>query len=564
MATLVNGKGTVYHRHGMPDLEPDTTIELPSVTVLKASAGSGKTWALTERYAQFLLSRRIRNNDLRNILAITFSNNASREMRAKVLEWLKRLSFRDPARLAEIAAVIEGGEERASARATSLVDEILDRFSDFQVQTIDSFMSTIFRASALDFGYAADFEIVMDATPLVDYAFTLFVREAEEGSDRARLLDETIQAILGLKGSDDSFPWEPTGPLLGELQGIESRLSSLELHAAGNDGAIGHAAAGDGRATPDGRAAPDGRASALRRAEDAVRAAVEEVDRLVRSSGLERSKSSTFPDVLESVRAGRFTDLVGKGMKASPVKKPAAKDAAGLAAWEAVGTAWAEAAEAKAAYTAAWGRSFFEPYLRFHESLSGTVERVKRSQGKVAIGDIGRELGRYIANDIVPDVYFRLGERIWHFLIDEFQDTSPVQWRALFPLVENSLAMGGSLFVVGDTKQAIYGFRQADFRIMKGLEEESPFASADRTLRELTTNRRSGAAVLDLVADVFRRAAPSLDAYREAARRSGLDSWTQVPAPGARAGRVGVEILARDDEDPPEKERLCALMEELH
>ncbi|MCX7041047.1 MAG: UvrD-helicase domain-containing protein, partial [Spirochaetes bacterium] len=146
----------------MSVLEPDSAIRLPSVTVLKASAGSGKTFALTERYVQFLLSPAIPKNDLRNILAITFSNNASREMREKVLEWLKRLAFHDRDRLSEICAVTGGGEERAASRAAELLEQILSRYSDFQVRTIDSFMSMVFRASALDFGFSPEFEILLD------------------------------------------------------------------------------------------------------------------------------------------------------------------------------------------------------------------------------------------------------------------------------------------------------------------------------------------------------------------------------------------------------------------
>ncbi len=80
----------------MSVLEPDSSLQLPSVTVLRASAGSGKTRTLTERYVQFLLSPLVPNNGLSNILAITFSNNASREMRENVLLWLKSLYFRDP------------------------------------------------------------------------------------------------------------------------------------------------------------------------------------------------------------------------------------------------------------------------------------------------------------------------------------------------------------------------------------------------------------------------------------------------------------------------------------
>ncbi len=75
---------------------------------------------------------------------------------------------------------------------------------------------------------------------------------------------------------------------------------------------------------------------------------------------------------------------------------------------------------------------------------------------------------------MIPEVYFRLGETIFHYFIDEFQDTSPIQWRTLLPLIENSLSLGGSLFVVGDTKQAIHGFRQADYTIMRECESRNP------------------------------------------------------------------------------------------
>ena len=189
----------------MPDLEPDGLIRFPSVTVLKASAGSGKTYALTERYAQFLLSSRVPKNDLRNVLAITFSNNASREMRESVLEWLKMTHLRHPERLAALAAVTEGGQERTARKAGELIEEILTRYSDFQVNTIDSFMSTVFRASALDFGYSPDFEIVMDAGPLIDYAFTLFLREAREGSPRLPSSTRPSVQCSGSRGGRTPF-----------------------------------------------------------------------------------------------------------------------------------------------------------------------------------------------------------------------------------------------------------------------------------------------------------------------------------------------------------------------
>jgi ATP-dependent exoDNAse (exonuclease V) beta subunit len=160
-------------------------------------------------------------------------------------------------------------------------------------------------------------------------------------------------------------------------------------------------------------------------------------------------------------------------------------------------------------------------------------------------------------------VYVRIGERVYHFLIDEFQDTSPIQWRNLSPLVENSLSMGGSLFAVGDTKQAIYGFRQADYTIMKSLEEENPFPSASHEVRELEYNWRSRPRVLEFASLLFRRNAAGSPEYAAAARRSGLDEWTQEARGGEDPGYVEVEVLERDDEDPVERGKVHALMEEL-
>jgi len=523
----------------MLQLAADTALRLPSVTVLKASAGSGKTYTLTARYVQFLLSRHVPRNDLRNILAITFANNASREMRQEVLGWLKRLHRGEASSVSDIGAVVDGGEEHAARAAGPLIDLILSRFSEFQVKTIDSFMAMVFRASALDFGFSPEFEIVLEQDTLLDYAFTLFLRDAPEGSERAALLDRTVRTVLELKGATAAFPWDPSSSLRSEMRELAARLSSLDEQPV----------------------AENAERELGARASDA-RGALERVQALVEAGSLERSTRSTFPRLLASARGGRYADLLTAGVTV-PVKKAKPKDDTGAAAFAAIEEAWDATGRAIAAYASCWSRAWYAPLMRLHEGFSATLESVKRAQGQVFIGDIGRALADSLSLEIVPDIYFRLGERIWHFLVDEFQDTSPLQWRTLFPLIENSLAAGGSFFAVGDTKQAIYGFRQADYRIMRSLEEASPFASAPRTLDELAVNHRSRPRVLELAAAVFRSKASGSERYREAARRSGLDSWTQQPTPGPDPGYAEICILDRDDENPPEKTRLLDTVTEL-
>jgi ATP-dependent exoDNAse (exonuclease V) beta subunit len=113
-------------------LERDSNIHFPNFSVLKASAGSGKTRTLTERYVEFLLSEKIPHNGLRNILAITFSNNAAKEMKERILLWLKSTYFDDPDTVNELSLLVSLDKQKMIDKAGSLIDDILHNYSDFR------------------------------------------------------------------------------------------------------------------------------------------------------------------------------------------------------------------------------------------------------------------------------------------------------------------------------------------------------------------------------------------------------------------------------------------------
>jgi ATP-dependent helicase/nuclease subunit A len=525
----------------VPILEKDVNLQFPHFTLLKASAGSGKTYALTERFVQFLLSGRIPRNDLRNILAITFSNNASKEMKERVLEWLKLIHFGHPERMGELLEIVSVDRETMRERAGNLIEEILAHYSDFQVRTIDSFMSTVFKASAIDFGYTPDFEILMNPDPLTEYAFGLFLRNVKEGTGEATLLEDIVKIILEHKRDEAAYLWDPSSALLVEIKKICRKMASLgETPRVENDSA------------------------AIQKIRKEIGSRLERLEDLIAASGLDRSGNSSYPDILALVREGRHAGLIGRGLKNNPVRKPKKGDSGVQGAYERINMEWAEVGKLIQVFISCYARSFFTPYLLFHQSFSGTVEWVKKHQGRISIEDINKKLGEYLRADIVPDIYFRIGESVLHYLIDEFQDTSPIQWQNLFPLIDNSLAQGGSLFVVGDTKQAIYGFRDADYTIMKSLETRNPFPSAKQDVLELDTNYRSLPKILEFSAKVFKGVGPSLDHYAEEVKRSGLSQYTQNPRKGeTRPGYVEVEILERDDEIPPERKKVQDIIEDL-
>ena len=415
----------------MSILERDTEIHFPHFIVLKASAGSGKTHTLTERLVQFLLSDKIPHNRLRNILAITFSNNASKEMKKRALEWLKSLYFERQETVGEVAGIVSLEKRSLLDKTEKVIDAILNHFADFQVRTIDSFMASIFRSSAIEFGYGPDFEILMDSSPLLEYAFNLFLKDVKEGSRQAKLLGETIKILVENKRGEASYPWDPSADLFEEIQRIYKKLAAI-----------------------GGRPKIEDSSKEMDRLKQKIREALEGLESMIEGSGLERSGGSSFSDLLSIARRGGFSDLIEKGVKNPPVKKPLKSKSHLLGIYHAICKEWDSATGVIQEYSASYARSYYSPYLKLYEALGTTIEEVKRRHGKVFIEDINRGLRDYLRSDLVPDIYCRIGETVFHFLIDEFQDTSPIQWQNLFPLIENALAQGGSLFVVGDTKQA--------------------------------------------------------------------------------------------------------------
>jgi len=520
-------------------LAKDTDVHFPHFTVLKASAGSGKTRALTKRFVQFILSEKVPHNRLRNMLAVTFSNNAAKEMKERTLSWLKSVYFGEEKDLAELSQIISLDREEVMKKAGLLIEEILDSYSDFQVKTIDSFMTTVFKASAIDFGYNPDFEILMSNDALMEYSFNLFLRTVREGGSEAAYLEEIIDFLLEQRRADASYLWDPSTALLDEIKKIYRKLSSTGKRLKMAD----H--------TAD-----------LKGVKERITEVIEAIENEIEGSGLKRHGGSSYKTILPLARAKSFPDLIGKTFANPPVTKP--QKGGGQAAYERIIGLWSDTIELIHRFAVLYARSRCMPYVKAYDAFSRTVETAKRQQGKVFIEDINMHLAEYLSSAIVPDVYFRIGETVFHFLIDEFQDTSPIQWKNLFPLIENSLSQGGSLFAVGDTKQAIYGFRNADYTIMKGLEADNPFPSARHEVKELDTNYRSGKRILEFNEKVFKEKVARSDAYREAGERSGLTSYIQRPKEEGSNGYAEVLLLERNDEDPPERGEIQALIEGLH
>ncbi len=512
---------------------------LPSnFTILKASAGSGKTHALTKRYVQFLLSNKHLHNDLRKILAVTFSNNAAKEMKERILNWLKSVYFGDEKKINELLQVVGLQRDELIKDSGMLIEKILNNYSDFQIRTIDSFMATIFKSSAIDFGYPPDFEIQMSNEAILEYAFNLYLRKIKHGATECMWLEGILDILEVAQKGDSAYLWDPTRRLIDETKTLYRKISSIGKDIITKDFS-----------------------DEIKGLKNEMSQVAEDIERLITESGLQRRSNSSFNSILELIRKDCYTDLMKKGITNPPVTKP--KNKIEMDAYNEICDKWKRLAEMISTYKYYYACSYYHPYIEFYHEFKDLVETVKKQQAKVFIEDINKKLLDYIDDHIVPAIYFRLGEVIFHYLIDEFQDTSPIQWNILFPLIENSLSSGGSLFVVGDTKQAIYGFRNADYQIMRSLEERNPFPSTSHNVENLETNYRSHEIIIRFVKDLFQDISGK-DNYKDAVNLSGLVDYKQeAKIENKNKGYVSVTICKNDEVSIPEQDKIIHLIDKL-
>ncbi len=514
-------------------LTPDAKPSSPEFVLLKASAGSGKTHALSRRFADFLLTPGASGEvprGLPNILAITFTRTAAREMKERILAWLKEGYSGEGRMAAQLLRDYGVSKADLARRAEAAVEKILAGYTDFQVETIDSFTAMIFRSLAVDMGYAPDFEIALEHSDLIEYAFARFLRRVKATTAEGSTFREILDYLVLQRGERSRYAWDPTPGILERLNRLQARLAaqpqSLVLDDFGAE-----------------------RTEVIRKISATAAALKKEVN----ASGLDLSARGHYAKrIIPAIEDRRFADLLDCSFKTFPVKAGKAAKGAGAEAVERIQARWTSLEEHVRDYARLYARDFFLPYLRAYSAVRSTLDAVKRRQGILFIEDINQELFHTLDNGIVPDVYFRLGDRIYHYLIDEFQDTSPIQWRNLEPLIEESLGKGGSLFLVGDTKQAIYGFRDADYRIMRHLEAEpGHFGSVGASIRELKTNYRSDQAILDFVKDLFLGLGADADGsspeYGRLAALSGLSDFDQSVLPG-REGRGLVSYVLLEKE----------------
>lgn len=504
---------------------------------LLASAGTGKTFRLTNRFLGLLLA----GVEPERVLATTFTRKAAGEILDRVFVRLIAAcdSEEKAAKLAEELRDSKDllGPAPGREACRDLVARLARRLNAFRVQTIDSFFVEVVRCHALDLGLPPGWSIADDR-----------VVEAQRGTAASEVLvPEQAEALV---------------VILRELaRGAAQRLVHRRLMDTVGDYRPVHLEAVEGawQQFSTGEPVDDETLartlSALESAELPKTQAGKPDSRWVKAMGT----------LLEAARNGAWERLIGSGLCAAYRKegKYVSRD-----------------------FTAEIAEAIETLILRIQQELIGRINRNNAAaeallgEFEVVLDRIRGESGAFGFEDLpytlVPrgqgpnpleergiDLWYRLDGRTDHLLLDEFQDTSPVQWRILENLAGEIVAQPGedrSLLVVGDVKQSIYAFRQAESQLLAQLGTKLPGLESDT----LYKSYRSSRVVLDSVNLVFGDLArnPVFEAgspYLAAAERwTGEDGFpAHESALEAQPGVVHVVQALDDSEGEPKGRSVC-------
>ncbi len=437
-----------------------------SFTVYRSSAGSGKTFTLVVEYLKLVL----RNpENYRHILALTFTNKAANEMKERVLSYLDLLSAdagepgnsRRDQLLGMLADSTGLAPSQIVSKARDIMVRILHNFSDFSITTIDSFNHRIVRTFAYDLFLSSDFDVELDQKILIDQAIDELMEQI--GTDKA-VTQSLIRYSLIQSELDKNWNIEKN---LKTIAGLLFREDSRKQVAA-----LSHI--------------PHEGFHAIR---NRMVKAQKEFEREISSRG-ERAVSlmqqqGLSPDDFFQKKSGPgmyFFHLyhfrTDKLKPNSYVMKAVSEDKLlGNTASADVKAKLAPVREELIRILQEVFQLLEEQYPQFilyelilqhlnQLSLITEIDRilagVMKSGNRVHISEFNRKIESIVKQDSTPYIYVRLGDKYTSFLLDEFQDTSLLQWQNLLPLIHNSLAENNFNLVVGDGKQAIYRWRSGE------------------------------------------------------------------------------------------------------
>lgn len=488
-----------YERNGQPVSRTDfyaLACDPRRHVAVEACAGAGKTWMLVSRILLALLE----GAAPQEILAITFTKKAAGEMRQRLMEWLLEFSRASDDKLQKELAMRGVEASRIPgliAPLRQLHRQLLEQGRTVQIRTFHSWFAALLRNAPLsaleELGLPPSYDLLEQDAQAVALVWRPFqarlLREPEARADYEALItahgrSQTEKALEGALSRRVEFTLaDAAGTLLASVPSF----SSLDRVFEGLNSPVEYLA------RPAVRAAWLARAQALgqeknKTPQTAAKAIIDAY--LLLDEGRGDEALSTLRDAFFVQKEDRLT----KNLLQFESAQEAEPELQRLCAAQQQHEAW----------------QYQQRLVRLSRLLIDEYAQLKRERGWADMSDVERAALHLLKDSVLSGwIQERLDARTRHLLIDEFQDTNPLQWQALHAWLSGYLGSGGGpevprLFIVGDPKQSIYRFRRAEPQVFK---------AAQRFVRDLggetlscDHTRRNAPAVLAVVNQTLEQA----------------------------------------------------------
>lgn len=471
---------------------------MKNFVVYRSSAGSGKTFTLVREYLKLSLydPKKLAVN-YKSILAITFTNKAAAEMKSRVIDALDQIAQKPElpfvGKLLCDELAISKSELRL--RAKILLSQILHHYSDLSIGTIDSFTHKIVKTFAFDLKLPVNFNIELDTRGFYEKVVAILFNKIGEDDYVGKLLKE-----FALSKAEANTAWDPEAQLR-EFSGLLQKENSgtyIEQLKKFNSHEL-----------------EDFRKQFIdytKHYHDVLKIEAQKVLSLITSNRLsdddfyyKKSGPLAFfykclnnTVTLEETNGSRIVEAIeknkwaGKGPNTALVEKISTQ-------LTQIAVDLIKFIQTNHSYYSLCNLLSKQMYpLMLLKKIEEISAEQKDEESLVFISEFNQKIFEIIQNEPTPFIYERLGERYHHYLLDEFQDTSNLQWQNILPLIDNSLSNGWFNLLVGDGKQSIYRWRNASVKQFSLLPKiENPSGSQIIVEREESLTRNFEARLLN-------------------------------------------------------------------
>jgi ATP-dependent helicase/nuclease subunit A len=518
-----------------------------TLTIYSASAGSGKTYTLTEIYLTSLLRSRY---NYRKILAVTFTNKATAEMKSRILDNLHKLATGDTSDYLPVLLKSTGkSEEWIRKESGEVLNTILHDFSRFSVSTIDSFFQRILRAFTREAGLHSGFNVELDHSNILTSAVDEMLGSAVSGTLLNKWLTDYAMTNIEedkswnlrngiIKLSEELFKEKFKILTAGERSNLENKEFLLGYIKK-------------------------------------VRALSESYEKTLLELGIKAmkvfsdynlsddmfyQKGRGIPGFIRSLAAGSVREpnsYVREILKSPPkwatgamvpaLQKAIDNDLESVLL-EAINYIDKNERDYRTANTIL--SNIYA--LGILSDVLYNIHVITSTENSFLLSDAGEVLSLITAEDQSPFIYEKVGNRYENFMIDEFQDTSIIQWNNLRPLIDNSMAEGFDNLVVGDVKQSIYRWRNSDWKIL-GSYLASKIDNDRFISKPLTRNWRSLSNIIKFNNSLFTVIPAQADEifagdHGQISFRNIYAEAVQSYSPEKTGGYVRMEFIENEDE----------------